>query len=337
MERYLPLITIKEVSQLANVSQSTVSRALNGHPTVKEANRKKVFDAIEKLGYKPNAFAQALASSRSNSIGMLVGSLDGPFYGPLMHNVETSIRENNNHLIVTSGLESHSRELDSVNFLRSKQVDGLIVHSDMMSDDELIDVIEQTPATILLNRYIPEVADRCIFIDNELGGYIATKHMLELGHTKIACITGQLSKIDSRDRLQGYRNALFEYGIAYDANLVVEGRFDHVGNHEAARRLLDRDTDITAVFCQNDNIALAVYDVATERGIEIGKGLSVVGFDNDNYSQHIRPKLTTVNFPVQEMGREAAQAVVALVRKEQYPLKCKLTPELVIRDSVKKR
>ena len=117
------MITIKEVSELAKVSQSTVSRALNGHPTVKEANRKKVFDAIEKLGYKPNAFAQALASSRSNSIGMLVGSLDGPFYGPLMHNAENTVRESNNHLIVTSGLESHSREIDSINFLRSKQVD----------------------------------------------------------------------------------------------------------------------------------------------------------------------------------------------------------------------
>ncbi|UYI49198.1 LacI family transcriptional regulator [Vibrio natriegens] len=328
------MITIKEVSELAKVSQSTVSRALNGHPTVKEANRKKVFDAIEKLGYKPNAFAQALASSRSNSIGMLVGSLDGPFYGPLMHNVENTVRETNNHLIVTSGLESHAREIDSINFLRSKQVDGLIIHSDMLSDDELIEVIKQTPATIVLNRYIPEVADKCIFIDNELGGYLATKHMLERGHTKVACITGQLSKIDSRDRLQGYRNALAEFGIAYDANLIVEGRFDHVGNHEAARRLLDRDNDISAIFCQNDHIALAVYDVAYERGLEIGKDISVVGFDNDTHSQHIRPKLTTVNFPVKEMGCEAAKGVWALVHKQKYPLKRKLTPELIVRESV---
>ncbi|MFN1514934.1 LacI family DNA-binding transcriptional regulator [Vibrio owensii] len=334
------MITIKEVSELAKVSQSTVSRALNGHPTVKEANRKKVFDAIEKLGYKPNAFAQALASSRSNSIGMLVGSLDGPFYGPLMHNAENTVRESNNHLIVTSGLESHSREIDSINFLRSKQVDGLIIHSDMLSDDELIEVIEKTPSTIVLNRYIPEVADKCIFIDNELGGYLATKHMLENGHTKVACITGQLSKIDSRDRLQGYRNALTEHGIDYDTNLIVEGRFDHEDrglNHTCARRLLDRDPEITAIFCHNDNIALAVYDVAYERGLEIGKDISVVGFDNDSHSQHIRPKLTTVNFPVREMGCEAAQGVIALVHKQERPLKHKLTPELIVRESVGKR
>ncbi|MGR2880846.1 LacI family DNA-binding transcriptional regulator [Vibrio vulnificus] len=329
------MITIKEVSELANVSQSTVSRALNGHPTVKEANRKKVFDAIEKLGYKPNAFAQALASSRSNSIGMLVGSLDGPFYGPLMHHAEDTVRQNNIHLIVTSGQESHTKEQDSINFLRSKQVDGLIVHSDTLSDDELIDVVERQNATIVLNRYIPEIADHCIFIDNELGGYLATKHLLEHGHKKVACITGQLSKVDSRDRLQGYRNALAEFGIAYDASLIVEGRFDHQGNHEAARRLLDRDPQISAIFCQNDNIALAVYDVAAERRLAIGDDLSVVGFDNDTHSQHIRPRLTTVNFPVMEMGCEAAKGVLALVNKQSYPLKHKLTPELVVRDSVK--
>lgn len=327
------MITIKEVSELAKVSQSTVSRALNGHPTVKEANRNKVFEAIEQLGYKPNAFAQALASSRSNSIGMLVGSLDGPFYGPLMHYAEDTVRQKNNYLIVTSGQESYEKEQDSINFLRSRQVDGLIIHSDKLSDDELIKVVEDNTSTIILNRCIPEVAEHCIYIDNELGGYLATKHLLELGHTRVACITGQLSKGDSRDRLQGYRNALAEFGLQYDANLVVEGRFDHNGNHDKARRLLDRAPDISAIFCQNDNIALAVYDIAIERGIKIGKDLSVVGFDNDSHSQHIRPRLTTVNFPVEEMGTEAAHGVLSFVNKEALTIKHRLEPKLVVRES----
>ncbi|CAK4075026.1 MULTISPECIES: LacI family DNA-binding transcriptional regulator [Vibrio] len=328
------MITIKEVAELAKVSQATVSRAINNHPTVKEANRKKVFAAIEQLGYKPNAFAQALASSRSNSIGMLVGSLDGPFYGPLMHHTEDTIRRNNNHLIVTSGQESHTKERESIEFLRSKRVDGFILHSDKLSDDELIEVVKETPATIILNRFIPDIADNCIFIDNELGGYLATKHLLDKGHQKIACITGQLSKGDSRDRLQGYRLALAEAGITYNPSYVIEGRFDHDGNHERTRRLLDRAPDITAVFCQNDNIALAVYDVAAERNITIGKDLSVVGFDNDYHSAHIRPRLTTVNFPVEEMGREAARGVLAIVQDNPANMKKQLQPELIVRDSV---
>lgn len=330
------MITIKEVSELAKVSQATVSRVLNNHSTVKESNRVKVYEAINKLGYKPNAFAQALASSRSNSIGMLVGSLDGPFYGPLMHNTEDTIRPKNLHLVVTSGQESKEKEVDSINFLQSRQVDGLIIHSDMLTDEELIKVAKQTPATIILNRQIPEIAHQCISIDNILGGYLATLYLLENGHSRIACVTGQLGKIDSRDRLQGYRKALDEYNIDYDANLVEEGRFDHTGNHEKIRRLFDRAPDITSLFCQNDNIALAAYDVCEERGLSIGHDFSIVGFDNDSYSQHIKPELTTVNFPVREMGIEAANGVFALIQNEDYELKNRLSPAMVIRNSVKK-
>ena len=330
------MITIKEVSELAKVSQATVSRVLNKHSTVKEANKIKVFEAIEKLGYKPNAFAQALASSRSNSIGMLVGSLDGPFYGPLMHNAEDTVRQKNMHLIVTSGQESKEKEQDSIEFLQSRRVDGLIIHSDMLSDEELLNIVKETPATIILNRYIPELSDQCIRIDNELGGYLATSHLLESGHSKIACVTGQLGKIDSRDRLQGYRNALAEFGIPYDASLIEEGRFDHSGNHEKIRRLLDRTNEITAIFCQNDNIALAAYDICTERNLIIGEDISIVGFDNDTYSQHIRPGLTTVNFPIREMGIEAANGILSLINNQPYKLKNKLSPTLVTRNSVKK-
>ncbi|WP_198551641.1 LacI family DNA-binding transcriptional regulator [Moritella sp. Urea-trap-13] len=329
------LITIKEVSELAKVSQATVSRVLNNHSTVKEANKIKVFEAIEKLGYKPNAFAQALASSRSNSIGMLVGSLDGPFYGPLMHHAEDTVRQKNMHLIVTSGQESKEKEKDSIRFLQSRQVDGLIIHSDMLSDEELLNIAKETPATIILNRYIPELSKQCIRIDNELGGYLATLYLLESGHRKIACVTGQLGKIDSRDRLQGYRNALAEYGIPYDANLVEEGRFDHTGNHEKLRRLLDRANEITAIFCQNDNIALAAYDICNEKNVIIGEDISIVGFDNDSYSQHIRPGLTTINFPVKDMGIEAANGILSLINNKAYDLKNKLSPALVIRKSVK--
>jgi LacI family transcriptional regulator len=115
----------------------------------------------------------------------------------------------------------------------------------------------------------------------------------------------------------------------------VEGRFDHEGNHEKVRRLLDKMNYMTAIFCQNDNIALAVYDVCSERGITVGEDISVIGFDNDTYSQHIRPKLTTVNFPLLEMSIEAANCVLSLVSKKNYSVHNKLAPELVIRGSVK--
>ncbi|MDR9827628.1 LacI family DNA-binding transcriptional regulator [Vibrio sp. FNV 38] len=327
------MITIKEVSELAQVSQSTVSRTLNGHASVKERNRQKVFAAIEQLGYTPNAFAQALASSRSNSIGMLVGSLAGPFYGPLMHYAEETAREHNMHLIVASGQESKSRELDSIRFLQSKRVDGMILHTDKLSDDELVHVVKCNPNTVVLNRYIADIAQHCLYLDNELGGYLATQLLLENGHRRIACITGQQSKVDTHERLQGYQRALLEYGIPFDSNLVVEGRFDHQGNHEAAQTLLQRKTGASAIFCQNDAIALAVYDLCYEHNIKVGEELAIVGFDNDTYSQHIRPRLTTVNFPIKKMGEVAVKMLLAMTNKTEFSQEIKLLPSLVIRES----
>ncbi|WP_283131974.1 LacI family DNA-binding transcriptional regulator [Enterovibrio norvegicus] len=330
------MITIKEVAELAKVSQSTVSRALNGHETVKEKNRIKVFDAIEKLGYQPNAFAQALASNRSHSIGMLVGTFDGPYFGPLMHYVEKVVRQQNYHLIITSGHEQYQEEQESIRFLNAKKIDGLVLTSDMLSDGDILDIVEITPATMLMNRYIPEIADQCICIDNELGGFLATEHLLLNGHRRIGCVTGQLSKIDSRERLQGYRNALKEYGVEYDPNLVVEGRFDHGGNDTAVRRLLDRDKSMTAIFCLNDSIALAAYGVCHEFGYRVGEDMSIVGFDNHTYSQYMTPNLSTVNFPIKEMAKEAAKGVLNILNgKKSTGVENRLSPNLIERKSVK--
>ncbi|MGB5446839.1 MAG: LacI family DNA-binding transcriptional regulator [Psychromonas sp.] len=330
------MATIKDVSELAQVSQSTVSRVLTGHARVAVETKEKVLKAIEQLDFQPNLSAQSLASKRTNSIGMLVGTLAGGYFSSLTSAAEETARESNFHLIATSGRHSRSHEVDAIKFLKSKQVDGLIIHTGELSDDDILKIVKETPATVLLNHYIPEIAENCIYLDDELGGYLATKHLLDNGHTKIGCITGPLYQNVSRDRLQGYRNALTEYGIQYDPNLVVEGRFDLKNPGVAPRRLLDRNIQITAIFCLNDHIALEVYEVLNGRGISIGNDISVVGFDNDEFSAQITPKLTTVNFPVNEMGIEAAKKVLSLINKNDYPMPHKLVPELIIRDSVKR-
>ncbi|RXJ73956.1 LacI family transcriptional regulator [Veronia nyctiphanis] len=329
------MITIKEVAELADVSQSTVSRALNGHKSVKEKNRKKVFAAIEELGYQPNAFAQALASNRSHSIGMLVGTFDGPYFGPLMHNVEKVVRQKNYHLIITSGHEKYDEEQESIRFLNAKKIDGLVLTSDMLSDADILNIVKQTPATMLMNRYIPELAGQCVCMDNEHGGYIATEYLIKKGHHRIGCVTGQLSKIDSRERLQGYRKALDTHGIEYDQNLVVEGRFDHDGNEAAVNRLLDRDSEITAMFCLNDSIALAAYGACHARGLKVGEDMSICGFDNHTYGQYMIPSLTTIHFPVDEMATEAAKGVLNLIDgKSLEGVTTRLFPTLMERGSV---
>ena len=159
---------------------------------------------------------------------------------------------------------------------------------------------------------------------------------MQKGHKKISCITGQLSKIDSRDRLQGYRNALASVGIEYDPNLVIEGRFDHKGNDDAVRRLLDRDSEITAIFCMNDNIAMTAYGICKERGLKIGEDISIIGFDNDTFSQYMNPSLTTIDFPLKEMAIQGATRVLnVLTGKPVQQAETKLSPSLIERNSVR--
>lgn len=329
-------ITIKEVAEYANVSQATVSRVINQQSTVKEKNLVKVLNAIEALGYTPNSTAKALATKKSNSIGMLVGSLDGPFFGPLMHATENEIYKLGLHLIVTSGQDSLEKESESLNFLRSKQVDGAIVHADQICDEALLDHVKSFKNFVILNRYIADLEKHCLYVDNELGGYLATKHLLENGHKKIACITGPLVKHEARDRLLGYMRALAEAQVDYDPSLIVEGRFDHKNNLVKANHVIHNMKGVTGVFCQNDNIALAVYDACSQQNLQIGKDLSVVSFDNDLMSKHLRPLLTTVGFSIHEMGEIAGKMLVDQLNQNGELKGRKLIPSLEVRDSVKK-
>ncbi|WP_432455628.1 MULTISPECIES: LacI family DNA-binding transcriptional regulator [unclassified Agarivorans] len=327
------MATIREVSELANVSQATVSRVINGNKKVSETTRVRVEAAMRDLGYRPNSFAQALASSRSTSIGMVVSSLSGPFFGPIMHEVEQELRANGHHLVATSGDDIEEREREAIGFLLSRQVDALILHVTMIGDDELIEISKQGRPLVLINRFVPELANSCIFLDNELGGYLATKHLLDLGHRSVACICGPMNKQDSRDRVQGYRIALAEQKVAFDPNLVAEGSYDEDGGLAPARKLIQRDVNFTAVFCGNDNIALGVYDVLAEQRKQVGKDVSVVGYDDVLLSRYLRPKLTTVHFPVVEMGKAAARLVLKKISGKGDMEAIELTPELVVRES----
>ena len=330
------MVTIKEVAQLACVSQTTVSRVITGHSKVAESTKSRVTAAMDTLNYRPNMLAQALASSRSYSIGIIVGHLGGFFYGPLTHSVEEFARENGHHLIVTSGEDDHDKELEAIKFLLSRGVDSLILHVSAITDNELINMVASGIKLVILNRFIPELSDQCIYLDNEYGGYLATKHLLDLGHTKIACITGQLYKSDSRDRLQGYRKALQESGLLFESTLVAEGAFDEDGGLNAARRLIQRNLNFTAVVCGNDNIAMGVYDVLADHELNAGKDISVVGYDDAIIARYLRPKLTTVRFPMCEMGKFAVKLVLQMNANKSTDLLLKMTPELIIRGSTNK-
>ncbi|MCH8532567.1 MAG: LacI family transcriptional regulator [Saccharospirillum sp.] len=326
--------TIKEVSELARVSQATVSRVMNGSDRVTESTRKRVMEAMKALGYRPNSAAQSLASNRSNSIGMVVSQLDGPFYGPMMAGVEDTLRQAHKHLIIAAGHGEAAAEEEAIEFLINRQVDGLILLVERLDADYLLPLNERVP-TFLINHHIKGLRNQSVWIDNLNGGYQATRYLIEQGHSRIACITGQIWKQDAIDRLEGYKKAMNEAGLPIDDNWIVNSYFEVPGGIEAFDTLQARRVACTAVFATNDELAFGVMEAASEAGIVVPDDLSVIGFDDVLTATYVKPKLTTMHFPMFDMASSAARMALQWIYQKRPPAELAFQPTLVERQSVK--
>lgn len=328
------MATIKEVSELAGVSISTVSRVINGNRIVVEEKRKRVLAAMEQLNYSPNTFAQSLATNRANAIGVVVNDLSSPFYGGMLHGIEEVINATDLHLIISSGQIQETSEKKAVEFLLNRRCDALIVHLESISDQDL-SAWAKRGKIVLVDRYVEEMADRCIYLDNQSGGKMATEHLIQKGHRRIAHITGHMGMHDSCERLEGYRDALEEAGIAYDPNLVVEGNFREESGSQAMQHLLDKNLDFTALFVGNDQMSAGAISAIRKAGMEIPKDYSIIGFDDILFARYLYPALTTIRLPISEMGRVSAQMAIQMITGEKVSIQQKFSPKLIERDSVR--
>jgi LacI family transcriptional regulator len=304
------MATIYEVSELAGVSLATVSRVINASGKVSARTRAKVEAAMKELGYRPNAIAQSLASNRTNSVGVLVPELHGPFFGMMLSSIEDELRDAGKHVIITAGHSDEEREKDSIDFLISRQCDALILHVYAVSDEYLAELNRGPVPIVVIGRELPDMQDRCISIDDEYGSYIAARALLELGHRDFAYISGPSWKSDGIQRMRGYRRALAEYGVEFDESRVVEGDYQEETGRQGMRRLLQRGIEFSALVCANDEMAAGAIAVARENNLVIPDDLSVIGFDNVFFTRYMHPALSTINYPIDIMGRMAARCVL---------------------------
>jgi len=327
--------TIKEVSELAGVSQATVSRVMNGSDRVTDATCKKVRAAMEELGYQPNSAAQSLASSRSNSIGMVVSWLDGPFYGPVMSGVEEELRAKGKHLIIASGHGRVDQETDAIKYLSSRQVDGLILLTECIDADYLKKLNLKIPI-YLINQHIDGLENRNMWLDNEGGSYQATKYLIEQGHTQIVYAGGQPYKQDANERVEGFIRAMNEANLPIDPRAITRTIFEFRGGIQAMEQFDESGVPFTAVIAGCDEMAVGIFEWAAQKDIKIPNELSVMGFDNVLMANYIRPRLTTMDFPAYEMAKASARMAFEEIYNKKPPHGVEFKPSLVIRDSVKK-
>jgi LacI family transcriptional regulator len=339
MERMAGAPTIKEVSLLARVSPATVSRVLNGTTPVSDLVRTRVLEAVETLGYKPNAFARGLATNRSGGIGITVNEVGSPYSATFVSAVENVARAAGIHLMVSSGFADAQSERESIEFLLERRCDGLVVQADGLPDEYLIDLVRSGPtAVVVFGRYVAEIADACVVTDSVMGGELATRHLVERGHRHIAHATGPLAIPDARDRLKGYRRALEAAGITYDERYVIESTFHEEGGALSVLRLLERAPEITAIFLANDQMAAGAMRALRDRGLAIPHDVSVVGYDDVFLARYLTPGLTTIRQPLVDMGRSAAHLLLArLGLEEGEEVVRRFDPELVERQSVARR
>jgi LacI family transcriptional regulator len=329
------MATIREVSRMARVSPATVSRVLNGTTPVAEVTRERVMEAVAALGYKPNAFARGLATNRSGGIGITVNEVSSPYFGAFVAGVEQVARENGIHLMVSSGFADAANEHASIEFLLDRRCDGLVVQAEALPDEELIDLVRNgTAPVVVFGRAISEIEDACVVMNNERGGGLATEHLLDHGHRRIGHVTGPLSFPDARDRLHGYRRALEAAGVDHDERYVVESNFQEEGGARAAARLLERAPEITAIFFGNDQMAAGGMRTLREAGLDVPSDISVVGFDDVFLAQYLTPSLTTIRQPLVDMGRAAAHLLLARLGHERREVVHRFDPELVERQTV---
>lgn len=331
------MATIRDVAKAAGVSKATVSRVISGSAVVSPEVTKRVRQAMKWLDYQPNSVAQSLATRRSNAIGMVVGVLGGPYFGMMMEAVEETIERCGMHLIVVSDHQQRQREREAMEFLIQRRCDGLVVHADALDDAELVQICQGTSTPIVfINRCVEALGGRCIYHDDTLGGRLAVRYLAAHGHRCIGCIAGPLPLHESRERLAGYRSAMAEAGFDVKQEWVVESDFQFAGGARAIDALLDRSPELTAVFVHNDQMAAGVLDACRTRGLDLPQDLSVIGFDDVEWTPYLNPRLTTVRQPVRAISVAAGTLVLRLLGR--VPVDSELVtcfkPELIERESV---
>jgi LacI family transcriptional regulator len=329
------MANIYEVAERAGVSVATVSRIINNSGAVTDKTRQRVVTAMAELGYRPSSIAQALATNRTNCVGVLVSELHGPFFGDMLSALELELRDAGKFVIVTAGHSVEASEKAGLQFLIGRNCDALIVHVEALADQYLRDHDGKPAPLVVMNRTVPGLVDHCVTLDNEYGGYLATRYLLGKGHTRIAYISGPLSWLDASQRFAGHKRALAEAGIKPDKRLLVEGDYHEAAGAAALSHLLDTGLPFTAIASGNDQMAAGVMVVARDRGLRIPEDLSIVGFDNAPISRYLHPKLSTIDYPIADMGRMAARWVLRHVYGDgRIEALRNFEPSLVERDSV---
>lgn len=323
-----------DVARGAGVSLMTVSRVINDKEGVSAVTRQRVLDQIELLGYRPSSIARGLATRRTGTLGLVVPDVANPFFADVAQGVEHVAYAEGYNVFLCNTEEDPKRELAVLDSLEEKRVDGLVLCSSRLGEDNLRAVVSRHPTVVLVNRKLVEEGLHSVLLDDEAGGRLSAQSLLKAGHRAFGFLAGPAVSHSGRERARGHRAALAEAGLAHDARRVRHCAPDVRGGQEAARELLSVHPGITALLCYNDLVAVGALQACAELGRQVPQDVAVVGFDDIPLAALVSPALTTCRVPRYELGTESVRLLLSQI--DGCSDGCEeivLQPELVLRSS----
>lgn len=326
-------VSIKDIARLARVSHSTVSRALRESPLVNPETAEKIRRIASESGFRASAVARSLATSRTNTIGVVVTSIDDPFVAEVVKGIEDEAILHDYSVFLANCHADPEREMKVVHSFEDRRVDGIVVTASRVGALYGPVLEKMHIPIVLLNNQHPSQFAHSILIDNFEGSRQAVAHLVELGHRRVAYIGDRFGHGSDSERFSGYRAALDEADIPFQPDLVVHGDGKAEGGRQAMAKLLSAMPMPTAVFCYNDMTAIGAMKAIRAKRLHVPDDVSLVGFDDLPLSLYVDPPLTTVRQPKQDMGRMAMQALLKLITGTEAEQNVRVAGELIIRQS----
>ncbi|GIP32897.1 catabolite control protein A [Paenibacillus sp. J2TS4] len=325
-------VTIYDVAREAGVSMATVSRVVNNNPNVKPQTRKKVFEAIERLGYRPNAVARGLASKKTTTVGVVIPDISNMNFAEVARGIEDIATMYHYNIILCNADKKKDKEIRVINTLLEKQVDGLLFMGGTVTDEH-IQAFRTSSVPVVLcatadgNNTIPSVD-----IDHEKASLDAVKLLIDHGHRKIGMISGTLQDPAlGYARYHGYKQALENAGIPFNENYVRVGNYRYESGIEAMKFFLDLEDRPTAVFAATDEMAIGAIHAIQDAGLKVPEDISVISVDNSRIASMVRPQLTSVAQPMYDIGAVSMRLLTKLMNKESTDQNKYVLPHDVIK------
>lgn len=329
-------VTIYDVAREAGVSMATVSRVVNNNPNVKPQTRKKVFEAIERLGYRPNAVARGLASKKTTTVGVVIPDISNAIFAEVARGIEDIANMYHYNIILCNADKKKEKEIRVINTLLEKQVDGLLFMGGAVTEEHLQAFRTSNVPIVLCATTDDQGTFPSVDIDHGQAAYDAVQALITQGHKKIAMISGTLQDPAlGYARYHGYKRALEEAGLPYDETLVRPGNYRYESGVDAMKYFLELDERPTAVFAATDEMAIGAIHCIQDFGLNVPSDVSVISVDNSRMASMVRPKLSAVAQPMYDIGAVSMRLLTKLMKKENVDMsKVVLPHEVIVRESV---